>query len=40
MPSHDQAIHLVFHASKLTTYSEPTIHGQKPVSLLPVQTKG
>jgi len=29
MPSRYQALHLVFHASKLTQYSESTICGQK-----------
>ena len=31
MPPRYRAIHPVFHASKLTTYSESTIYGQKPV---------
>jgi len=30
MPARFRAIHPVFHASKLSTYSEPTIIGQKP----------
>jgi len=37
MPPRYRAIHLVFHASKLTTYSEPTIYGQKPVPPSPIQ---
>ena len=40
MPPHYRAIHPVFHASKLTTYSEPTIYGQKPILLSPIQIKG
>jgi len=35
-----QAIHPVFHASKLTTYSEPTIYEQKPIPTSPIQIKG
>jgi len=40
MSPHYQAIHPVFHVSKLTTYSEPTIYRQKPISLSPIQIKG
>ena len=29
MPPHYQALHLVFHASKLVQYSKSTIYGQK-----------
>ena len=35
-----RAIHPVFHASKLTTYSNPTIYGQKTVPPSPIQIKG
>ena len=40
MPPRYRAIHPVFHASKLTTYFEPTIHGQKPIPPSPIQIKG
>jgi len=40
MSPHYRAIHPVFHASKLTTYSEPTIYGQKPIPPSPIQIKG
>ena len=40
MPPRYQAIHPVFHASKLTTYSEPTIYEQKPIPPSPIQIKG
>ena len=40
MPPRYQAIHPVFHASKLITYSDPTIHGQKTVPPSPIQIKG
>jgi len=40
MPSYYQAIHPVFHASKLTTYSKPTIYEQKTVPPSPIQIKG
>ena len=39
MPVRFRAIHPVFHASKLATYTEPTIVGQKPTSPSPVITK-
>lgn len=40
LPSKFRAIHLVFHASKLATYNEPTIPGQKRSTPLPVAVKG
>ena len=40
MPPCYQAIYPVFHASKLTTYSEPTIYEQKPIPPSPIQIKG
>ena len=40
MPPRYKAIHPVFHASTLTTYSEPTIYEQKPIPPSPIQIKG
>jgi len=40
MPSHYQALHLVFYASKLTQYSESTIRGQKATPPLPTLIQG
>ena len=40
LPESLRAIHPVFHASKLTTYNEPTIEGQKLPPPRPVVIKG
>jgi len=40
MPSRYRALHLVFHASKLTQYSESTIHGQKATPPPPTLIQG
>ena len=40
LPARFRAIHPVFHASKLVTYTEPTITGQKPPAPMPVVKRG
>ena len=40
LPSQYRAYHPVFHASKLATYNEPTIVGQKKSTPKPVLVKG
>ena len=40
MPPRYRAMHPVFHASKLATYNEPTIPGQKVPPPPPIQVKG
>ncbi|KAJ3540079.1 hypothetical protein NM688_g6277 [Phlebia brevispora] len=40
LPAKYRAIHPVFHTSKLATYNEPTIKGQKRVAPTPVEVQG
>ena len=40
MPPRYQTLHLVFYASKLTQYSESTIHGQKATTPPPTLIQG
>ena len=40
MPAKFRGIHPVFHASKLATYNEPTIEGQKPIKSEPIVIHG
>ena len=39
LPAKYRVIHLVFHTSKLATYNEPTIKGQKRVAPTPVEVQ-